>query len=178
MVNKEISVIRDIITPLDHYPHLNENQTLLEAIQTLKSFRREEQGNLYAAVLLVLNDKNNLVGKLSLVEIMHGLIPRLVDVSIGGKFEGKEENFPNLAFLYEESTFAACRKNQQKPIKSLLKPIEFSLPVDTNILKALVMMSHQNDFNVPVTDEEGIVGMLCLEKIFNSICTTYCDIAV
>jgi predicted transcriptional regulator len=78
--------------------------------------------------------------------------------------------------LYEDSTFAACGKNQQKPIKSLLKPIEFSLPADTNILKALVMMTHENDFNVPVTDEEDIVGMLCLEKIFNRICTTYCDI--
>jgi len=156
---------------------MNENQTLLEAIQTLKSFRREEQGNLCAAVLLVLNDKNNLVGKLSLVEIMHGLIPCLVDVSTGGKFEGKGDDFPNLAFLYEDSTFTTCGKNQLKPIKSLLKPIEFSLPADTNILKALVMMSHQNDFNVPVTDEDNIVGMLCLEKIFNSICTTYCAIA-
>lgn len=175
-MNKETSIVRDIVTPLDRYPQLKEDQTLAEAIQAFKSFHGEEQGNRCAAVLLVLNEKNQLVGKLSLVEIMHGLIPRLVDVSTGGKFEGKGENFPNLAFLYEESTFASCGKNLEKPIKSLVKPIEFSLPADTNTLKALVMMSHQNDFNVPVTDDGEIIGMLCVEKIFNSICTTFCDI--
>ena len=175
-MNEEISVIRDIITPLDRYPRLNENKTLYDAIQAFKSFHKDKQGGLCAAVLLVLNDKNQLVGKLTLVEIMNGLIPRLVDVTTAGKFEGKGEAFPNLSFLYEDSTFSACGKNQLKTIKSLLKAIDFSLPADTNILKALVMMSHENDFNVPVTDKEEIIGMLCLEKIFNSICTTYCDI--
>ncbi len=175
-MNKETSIVRDIVTPLDRYPHLNEDQTLGEAIQALKSFHTEERGSVCAAVLLVLNDKNQLTGKLSLVEIMHGLIPRLVDVSTGGEFEGKGENFPNLAFLYEESTFSSCGKNQQKLLKSIVKPVEFSLPADTNTLKALVMMSHQHDFNVPVTDDGEIIGMLCLEKIFSSICTTYCDI--
>ncbi len=100
-MNKETSIVRDIVTPLDRYPHLNEDQTLSEAIQALKSFHTEEKGSLCAAVLLVLNDKNQLMGKLSLVEIMHGLIPRLVDVSTGGEFDGNSEIFTKHAFLYE-----------------------------------------------------------------------------
>lgn len=176
-MNKETSVIRDLIIPLDRYPNLNENQTLQEAIQTFMSFRAGQEERIIYGKLLVVNDKNQLVGKLSLVDIMHGLAPRLLEATTVGKFEGKDAEYPNLAFLYEESTFAECGKNQQKSIKSLLHPIEFTLPADTHFLKALVMMSHRNDFNVPVTDNGVILGILRLEEIFNAMCTTYCDIA-
>jgi len=175
-VNNETSVIRDIITPLDRYPHLNENQTLQDAILKFRSFRAGQQDRPGYDGLLVVNDQNQLVGKLSLLDIMHGLVPRLVDATGGGKFEGKDTEYPNLAFLYEDKTFGECGKNQQQLVKPLLQAIEFSLPADTHILKALVMMSHRNDFDVPVTDNGTIIGMLRLEEIFNVMCTTYCDI--
>lgn len=175
-MNKKTSVIRDIIIPLDRYPHLNENQTLQEAIQAFLSFRAGQEDRLLYAGLLVVNDQNQLVGKLSLIDIMHGLVPRLVDATRVEKFEGKDAEYPNLAFLYEEKTFAECGNNQQKPVKPLLQAIDFSLPADTHILKALIMMSHRNDFNVPVIDNGTIIGILRLEEIFNAMCTTYCSI--
>jgi CBS domain len=174
-VNNKTLVIRDIIIPLDHYPHLNENQTLQEAIQAFMTFRAGQQDPLCYAGLLVVNDQNQLVGKLSLIDIMHGLAPHLVDAAKADKFEGKDAEYPNLSFLYEETTVAHCKKNQHKPVKPLLKAIDFSLPAETHILKALIMMSHRNDFNVPVTDNGTIIGILRLEEIFNAMCTTYCD---
>ena len=174
-MNDKISVIRDIIIPLDHYPQLNENQTLREAIQVFMSFRAGTKDRLRYAGLLVVNDQNQLVGKLSLIDIMQGLVPHLVDSTKVEKFEGKDAEYANLAFLYEEKTFAECGKNQPKSVKDLLQSIDFSLPADTHILKALVMMSHRNDFNVPVTENGNIVGLLCLEELFNAMCNTYCD---
>lgn len=175
-MNNQALVIRDIIVPLDHYPHLNENQTLQEAIRAFRTFRAGQQGRLCYAGILVVNDQNQLVGKLSLIDIMHGLIPHLEDATKAGKFEGKDAEYPNLSFLYEETTFADCMKNQHKLVKPLLHAIDFSLPADTHMLKALLMMSHRNDFNVPVTENGTIIGILRLEEIFNAMCTTFCDI--
>ena len=175
-MNTKTSVIRDLIIPLDRYPHLNENQTLQEAIETFMSFCAEPEERLLYAMLLVVNDQNQLVGSLSLMDIIHGLVPRLQEASKVNKFEGKGEVYPNLTFLYEESTFTKCGENQNKPIKPLLRAIDFSLAADTHILKALVMMSHRNDFNVPVTDNGAIIGVLRLEEIFKAMCTTYCAI--
>jgi len=174
-VNDKTVVIGDIVIPLDRYPHLNENQTLQEAIGVFMAFRAGEQDRQRYTGLLVVNDTNQLVGKLSLTDILHGLVPRLVDTTKVGKFEGKNTEYPNLAFLYEENSFAECGKNMKKPVKPLLKAIDFSLPADTHILKALVMMTHRNDFNVPVTDNGNVIGILCLEEIFITMCTTYCD---
>lgn len=175
-MDKKNSVVRDIVIPLDRYPTLNENQTLQEAIRVFMEFRKEQHEKLHYAGLLVVNDKNQLVGRLFLIDIIHGLVPRLVDATSSSKFEGKDAEYPNLAFLYEDATYSECSNNQLKSIKPLLQAIDFSLTADTHILKALVMMSHRNDFNVPVTDDGNIIGILDLEGIFNSMCNTYCDI--
>ena len=168
--------IREIIIPHNSYPLLNENQTLQEAIQTFLSFRDEQQNSPLYTMLFVVNDEKQLVGKLSMLDILHGLAPGLSEVIKVDKFEGKGEEYPNLAFLYEDSTFAKCGENQNKPIKPLLQPIDFSLPANTHILKALIMMSHRNNFSVPVTDNGDIIGVLRLEEIFDSMCTTHCAI--
>ncbi len=175
-MNKETSTIRDLIIPLEHYPHLNENQTLQEAIEVFMSFKTDHLEHLRYALLLVVNDENQLVGKLSMVNIIHGLAPRLLEATSVTKFEGKGAEFPNLAFLYEDRTFAECGDNRQNPVKPLIQPIIFSIPADTPILKALVMMNHRNDFNVPVTDNGSIIGILRLEEIFTAMCNTYCKI--
>ena len=168
--------IRDLIIPLDRYPHLNENKTIHEAIQTFFSFRDELQDCLLYTMLLVINDQNQLVGQLSMLDILHGLAPVLLKATEVNKFEGKGDEYPNLAFLYEDSTFATCGENQNKPIKPLLQPIDFSLSADTHILKALIMMTHRNNFHVPVTDNGDIIGVLRFEEVFNAMCNIYCAI--
>ncbi|TKB24403.1 CBS domain-containing protein [Desulfopila sp. IMCC35006] len=170
------STIRNLVIPIEHYPHLSENQTLQEAIQSFMSFRAGQQERQHYSMLFVVNDLNQLVGKLFLMDIMHGLAPGLLKGTKVGKFEGKEGDFLDLAPLYETSTFSECGKNRDKPIKSLVHPIDFSFPADTHILKALVMMSNRNEFDVPVTDDGTIIGVLRLEEIFMAMCNTYCPI--
>ncbi len=176
MVTPDTKEIRGLIIPLDRYPHLNENQTMQDAIQTFMSFRDEQHDRLHYSMLLVVNDQNQLVSKLSMLDILHGLAPSLLKATTANTFAGKTDEYPNLSLLYEDSTFATCGENRNKPIKPLLQPVEFSLSADTHILKALIMMSHRNDFNVPVTDNGNIIGVLRLEEIFNAMCTSYCAI--
>ena len=175
-MNKKDSVIRDLIIPLDRYPHLNENQTLQEAIQILLSFHAGQDERLRYSMVLVINDQNQLVGKLSMIDIIHGLVPLLEKASTVDKFEGAKGEYENLTFLYEEATFEKCGLNQNKPIKPLLRAVDFYLAADTHILKALVMMTRRNDFNVPVTENGSIIGVLRLEEIFQAMCNTYCPL--
>lgn len=58
------STIRDLVIPIDRYPHLNENQNLQEAIQSFISFRAGQQERPHYAMLFVVNDLHELVGKL------------------------------------------------------------------------------------------------------------------
>lgn len=170
------SSIRDLVIPIDRYPHLSEDQTLQDAIQAFITFQTEQREVLRYDMLFVVNDLNQLVGRLFLIDIMHGLAPHLLDSSKSSKFEGQQGNHQDLVYLYEKSTFTECGKNRDKPIKPLIHAIDFSLSADTHILKALVMMNSRNDFEVPVTDNGAIIGLLRLEEIFMAMCNTYCPI--
>jgi Mg/Co/Ni transporter MgtE len=175
-MNTKNSSIRDLVIPIELYPHLNENQTLQEAIQSFIDFRSGQQERQHYDMLFVVNNQQQLVGKLFLMDIMHGLAPGLLENTRVDKFEGQKENYLDLAYLYEKSTFTECGKNRDKPIKPLMHGIDFSLPADTHILKALVVMSSRNDFNIPVTDNGTIIGVLRLEEIFMAMCNTYCPL--
>ena len=175
-MNAKNSKIRDLVIPIALYPHLNENQTLEEAIESFISFRAGQQERLHYDMLFVVNDQNQLVGRLFLMDIMRGLAPHLLQDTKVEKFEGKGGNYQDLAYLYEKSTFSECGKNRDKPIKPLMHTIDFSLPADTHILKALVIMSNRNDFAIPVTDDGTLIGVLRLEEIFMAMCNTYCPL--
>ncbi len=175
-MNTKNSNIRDLVIPIELYPHLNENQTLQEAIESFIYFRAGQQERQHYDMLFVVNNQKRLVGKLFLMDIMHGLAPHLLEDTRVDKFEGQKENYLDLAYLYEKSTFTECGKNRDKPIKPLMHGIDFSLPADTHILKALVVMANRNDFNIPVTDNGTIIGVLRLEEIFMAMCNTYCPL--
>lgn len=170
------SIIRDLTIPIERYPHLNETQTLQEAIESFIYFRAGQREHLHYNMIFVVNDLNQLVGRMFLMDIMHGLAPRLFETTKIDQFDGKEGEYPDLVFLHEMSTFSECGKNRDKPIKPLIHAIDFSLPANTHILKALVMMSGRKDFDVPVTEDGTIVGVLRLEEIFMAMCNTYCKI--
>ncbi|MGW8194798.1 MAG: CBS domain-containing protein [Desulforhopalus sp.] len=168
------SAIRDLVIPIERYPHLNENQTLQEAIQSFMSFRAGQREHLHYDMLFVVNDKNQLVGRMSMMDIMRGLAPHLLDDAKVNKFDGKAGEYSDLIYLYETSTFSECGKNRNKPIKPLIHSIDFSLAADTHILKALVMMAARKDNDVPVREDGTIIGVLRLEEIFMAMCNTYC----
>lgn len=175
-MNTKDSNIRDLIIPIERYPHLSEDQTLQDAIQSFTTFRASQKERQHYDMLFVVNDHNELVGRLFLMDIMHGLAPHLLDSAKSSKFEGQQANHQDLVYLYEKSTFTECGKNRDKPIKPLVHAIDFSIPANTHILKALVMMNSRQDYEVPVTDNGSISGVLRLEEIFMAMCSTYCPL--
>ena len=175
-MNTKDSNIRDLIIPIERYPHLNEDQTLQDAIQSFTTFRAGQKERQHYDMLFVVNDHNELVGRLFLMDIMRGLAPHLLESKKVGEFEGQQRNYQDLVYLYEKSTFTECGKNRDKPIKPLVHAIDFSIPADTHILKALVMMNNRHDFEVPVTANGTISGVLRLEEIFIAMCNTDCPL--
>lgn len=175
MEEKKAAVVRDIMIPLDRYPHLNESAFIEEAIAAFKNWPDVPGGFCHSKVLVV-NDKHQLVGTVSRLDIMRGLAPHLFATNRSEQFEGKDAEYPNLVFLMDEKIFSECGENRQTPIKECAQEIDFSLPADTPILKAIVMISNRKDFNVPVSDNGNIVGVLRLADIFNNMCNTYCKI--
>ena len=140
-------------------------------MQTIQSFTCGENDRLRYPELLVLNDQNQLVGRLTLQDILQGLDKRLVEVPKVKGFEGKGSEFPNLAILWEDSFFVECSKKATNPIKDFMSPTKRHVKGGDPLLKALSIMLHSNDVILPAVDEARVIGVIRLEEIFKAICS-------
>ena len=168
-------VVRDLVIPLKDFPHLTETQTLHDAVEVLLSYTCGKYGRIRYAELLILNDRNQLSGRVTLQNILLNLDPRLKEASNVKGFEGKGSGFLDLIILWEDSFFVECRKWSHIPIKDLMSPIKHIAKGSDPVLKALAIMTNTQSFVLPVVDEGHIIGVIRLKEIFTTL-TARCNI--
>ena len=168
-------VVRDLVIPLEDFPHLNENQTLHDAVEVLLSYTCGEYNRIRYAELLILNDRNQLSGRVTLQNILLNLDPRLKEASKVKGFEGKGAGFLDLIILWEDSFFVECRKWSHILIKDLMSPIKHIVKGSDPVLKALAIMTNTQNLVLPAIDEGRIIGVIRLKEIFKAI-TARCKI--
>ncbi len=162
-------VVRDFIIPLDRYPHLQETQTMHDAVESLSQFCCGANERLRYSTVFITNHQHQLVGKLNIQDLLLAFDDRFADGQTG-KFEGKEAEYPNLTILWEDSFFIECRKKKERFLKDLMKPITRTIKADDSLVKALTIMLHGDDQVLPVIDNEAIIGVIRLEEMFKAIC--------
>ncbi|WP_339137301.1 MAG: CBS domain-containing protein [Candidatus Electrothrix sp. GW3-4] len=168
--------IREMVIPLERCPRLYEHQTLDEAI-ALFALSPSEENPVDLPLLLVLDTKNSLVGRISRADILRGLVPSLLGMGRGGsKFSWSNTEDPHLTFLYEDHALAECGGNRMRPVRSLMRPIDFTLPADTHILEAIVILHRHNTSCVPVLENGAVIGLLRFEELFHAMCNTWCTL--
>ena len=171
----ENPVVRDLVIPLEEFPHLHETQTLHDAVEVLLSFTCGEFDRVRYAEILVLNDRNQLSGRVTLQNILLSLDPRLKEASKVKGFEGKGTGFLDLVVLWEDSFFVECRKWSHILIKDLMSPIEHIVKGSDPVLKALAIMTNTKTFVLPVVEDGRVIGVIRLKEIFKTI-TAKCKI--
>jgi predicted transcriptional regulator len=170
-VSKIDKTVGDHAIPLDVYPHLRDDQTLHEALCAMQAFPCE--GRVQFSELLILNDQKQLIGRVTVREILQGLEPRLLREQETRTFEGFEAEYPNLAILWEDSFFEQCHKHLAKPIKEFLSPIKAVVKASDPLLKALYIIMHTQQNNLPVLEGDRVIGMIRIKEIFAAVCGHY-----
>lgn len=164
-------IVRDLVIPLKDFPHLHEHQTLHDAVAVLLSHTCGEFDRIRYAELLILNDRNQLCGRVILQDILMSLDPRFKEASKVSGFEGKGAEFSNMITLWEDSFFVECTKWSHVPIKNLMSPIKYTVKGSDPVLKALVIMIGTKISVLPAVDEGRVIGVIRMKEIFRTICS-------
>jgi len=168
-------IARDLVIPLDKFPHLQETDTLHDAVKTLLSFTCGESERLLYSELFVLNDQQQLVGRVALQDMLKTLDKRLVEIPKVERFEGKGGEYSNLAILWEESFFLECAKKKGTPLKIIMNPVNRVAKEDDSLVKVLSMLLHGDELVLPVINDASVTGFIRLEEIFKAVCG-YCKL--
>lgn len=157
--------IRGICVPLAEYPHVLDTASLRDAFVVLH--QGYATGRRFRHVL-VLNERNQLVGLLGMRDILRGLFPDyLRGRDLAHHAEGPIPDFPALTLIWAETCHTQCKEAARKPVKGFMGPVPVKVAIDDPITKAAYLLVIHDTSMLPVVDGEHLAGVVRMIDVFN-----------
>jgi len=168
-MSNSMPVIKDLIIPLELFPHLGSAQSVHEAVGQLFSHTINGSGNLLYDELLIINSQSQYVGRLTIRGILTCYFPSLFDGGQKSIFSGKQEKFTDLAILLEDSFQAECKRQGALPVSQFMVPPHKSIKADLHPLHAAEIMMAENETCLPVVEDQALIGVVRLIDLFRAL---------
>ena len=181
----ELKKIKDIMAPIEDYDRVNIDAQLCDAMSILKGnfekLKSGDNGN-YHKTLLVVDAEDNIVGKLSMYDLIRGLVPEPakkpeVSKAYGAMRSGRVREVSAEVGDFQEhfnwlhATFSDLIKQEaHKKVRDIMSPIaKSSLKADDKLTHGIYTLFKDNVRQQFVQDEEKIVGVVNLNVIFTEL---------
>jgi CBS domain-containing protein len=155
--------VKDLMIPLEDYPHIPYWFTLRQAMAIVREAAVKFEGSFEPRAVLVFDEKYQLMGILTLRDIIKGLEPRFMHET------GLVKMDPNLAILVGDLFGPGLREASQKPVSEVMSPIRVKVEGDDPIAKALFLMIQEKVGLMPVIQDSKVAGMIRLSDLFTEI---------
>jgi CBS domain-containing protein len=155
--------VKDLMIPLEDYPHIPYWFTLRQAMAIVREAAIKFEGSFEPRAVLVFDEKYQLMGILTLRDIIKGLEPRFL----------KETNLikmdPSLTVLMGDLLGPNMKEASQRPVSEVMSPIQATVDGDAPIIKALYLMIKENVGMMPVIQDNKVAGMIRMSDLFGEI---------
>jgi CBS domain-containing protein len=155
--------VKDLMIPLEDYPHIPYWFTLRQAMAIVREAAIKFEGAFEPRAVLVFDEKYQLMGMLTLRDIIKGLEPRFLHETSLVKMD------PNLTVLLGDLFGPGLREASQKPVSEVMSPIKVTTNGEDAIAKALFLMIKENVGLMPVVQDQRVAGMIRLSDLFKEI---------
>ena len=161
-------VVKDLMLDVFDYPHVPYWFTLSQAIKIIKVSFISAKKYPEPLAILVFDEKYNLMGTLSLKNILTGLEPRFMRPTTDAQAYTKEG--PELALIWSTLFNKESKDLAEKPVSEVMVPAKYFVEPDDPITKAAFMIIHNDLILLPVLENKRkFVGLVRLIEIFNEI---------
>ena len=155
--------VKELMIPLEDYPHIPYWFTLRQAMAIVREANIKFEGTFEPRAVLVFDEKYQLMGILTLRDIIRGLEPRFMQES------GLIKADPNLALLMGDLFGPGMREASQKPVSEVMSPIKITVQGSDPIAKAIFLMIKEDVGMMPVIQDSKVAGMIRLSDLFKEI---------
>jgi CBS domain-containing protein len=155
--------VTELMIPLEDYPHIPYWFTIRQAMAIVREAAIKFEGSFEPRAVLVFDEKYQLMGMLTLRDIIKGLEPRFMHETALVKAD------PNLTVLMGDLFGPGMREASQKPVSEVMSPIKATIQGDDPIAKAVFVMIQENVGAMPVIQDSKVAGMIRLSDLFTEI---------
>jgi len=159
----ETKKVKELMIPLEDYPHIPYWFTLRQAMAIVREAAIKFEGSFEPRAVLVFDEKYQLMGMLTLRDIIKGLEPRFMHETALVKSD------PNLTVLMGDLFGPGMREASQKPVSEVMSPIKITVQGSDPIAKALFLMIKEGVGVMPVIQDSKVAGMVRLSDLFKEI---------
>ena len=155
--------VKELMIPLEDYPHIPYWFTIRQAMAIVREAAIKFEGSFEPRAVLVFDEKYQLMGMLTLRDIIKGLEPRFMHETALVKAD------PNLTLLMGDLFGPGMREASQKPVSEVMSPIKVTVNAEDPITKSLYLMIKENVGLIPLMQGGKVAGMLRLSDLFSEI---------
>jgi CBS domain-containing protein len=155
--------VKDLMIPLEDYPHIPYWFSLRQAMAILQEASIKFETTFEPRTVLVFDEKYQLLGILTLRDIIQGLEPRFLHETSLIKSD------PSLVLLTEGFRSAGLQEAAQQQVSEVMSPIKVTVDGDSPIPKALFLMIKENVGMMPVILDNKVVGMIRLSDLYKEV---------
>ena len=155
--------VKDLMIPLEDYPHIPCWLTLRQAMATFREAAIKLGGSFEPRAVLVFDEKYQPMGMLTLRDIIKGLEPRCMQET------GVAAADPNFTALMGDLFGPGMREAAQKPVSEVMSPIKVTVNGTDPIAKAIFLMIRENVGLLPVIQDNKVAGVIRGSDLFIEI---------
>lgn len=160
--------VKDLMIDVFEFPHIPYWFTIRQAIEVVKKTILENSKCIRPIVILVFDEKYNLVGTLTHINILRGLEPKFLKPVT--KAQVHEEIEVDLSIIWDNLFSTESKKLAEKPVSDIMAPVNFYVEPDDPITKAAYLMLHYDLILLPVLEnKKKLVGVIRIIEIFNEL---------
>ena len=165
----ESKVVKDLMIDIFEYPHMPYWFTIKQAIMVVKKSLIGPEKCFHHLAVLVFDEKYNLLGTFSLMDIMRGLEPKFMRMPTEKAQVLEEEETP-LSIIWDTLFTEESKQLAEKPVGDIMVPAKFFVKPDDPITKAAYIMIFRDLGLLPVLDDKKkFVGLIRLIDIFDEL---------
>ena len=163
--------VKDIMIGIFEYPHIPYWFSILQAIRIVKVSFISTKKYPEPMAVLVFDEKYNLMGTLTLKDILRGLDPAFSKHSTKAQEPGSDE--PGLSVILDTLFTQESKERAEKPVSEIMIPSKHFVEPTDSIIKAAYMMIQHDLILMPVLENQTkCVGLVRIIELFDEISIT------
>jgi Mg/Co/Ni transporter MgtE len=161
-------VVKDVMIGIFEYPHVPYWFTINEAIKIVKASFISAKKYPDPLAVLVFDEKYNLMGTITLKDILRGMEPRFLKAS--EKAQGLKEDESTLSLIWDTLFDKSSKALADKPVSTIMVPAQYFVEPTDPITKAAYLMLHHDLILLPVLEsKKKFVGLVRMIEVFDEI---------
>jgi len=159
---------KDVMIGIFEYPHVPYWFTVSQAIRIVKVSFISTKKYPDPMAILVFDEKYNLMGTLTLKDILRGLEPQFLKPS--AKAQVAEEDESALSLIWDTLFDKGSKEFAERPVSEVMTPAKYFVePTDPLTKAAYLMLHHELDLLPVLENKKKFVGLVRMIEVFDEI---------